>query len=278
LSAIDNKADLKLLALGAFVGLAVAAFGILQRESSKGALPENAVARVNDALISRDLYDRALSRSTNYAGQRVEGDNTMMLQRLIDEELLIQRGIELGMVQSDAAVRQAVIDSLIASVTAEADAASPTDEELSQYLRDNPERFSYISKVSVEAWQTDNESSAQEFNLALRTGGVVASSEDMQLMPDLPSELMSLEILGTYLGPGIAAAAAEMPEGSSAVFARRGRWLVVRVRQKERSSLTDLNTVRSRVLIDFRRNLADTTLRDYIEGLRQRASITVAKQ
>jgi hypothetical protein len=202
----------------------------------------------------------------------------MMLQRLIDEELLIQRGIELGMVQSDAAVRQAVIDSLIASVTAEADAASPTDEELSQYLRDNPERFSYISKVSVEAWQTDNESSAQEFNLALRTGGVVASSEDMQLMPDLPSELMSLEILGTYLGPGIAAAAAEMPEGSSAVFARRGRWLVVRVRQKERSSLTDLNTVRSRVLIDFRRNLADTTLRDYIEGLRQRASITVAKQ
>ena len=272
----NEKADLRLLALGAIAGLAVAGVGILQRETANDVLPENTVARVNDVLISRDRYERAVSRAINYAGRPVNGDDNMMLQRLIDEELLIQRGIELGMTQSDAAVRQAVIDSLIASVTAEADAATPSEQELEQYLAANPERFSYVAKVSAEAWQTDDESAAQAFDAALRTNDTTAN-DSVQAVPDLPPGLMSLEILGTYLGAGIAAAAAEMPEGSSAVFARRGRWVVVRIDKKERSTLTDLNTIRNRVLVDYRRNLADTTLRTYIEGLRQRASITVAE-
>ncbi len=273
----NDKADLRFLALGSLAGLVLAGIGILQQETSFDELPANSIARVNDIMISRERYVRAISRAINYAGQPVEGDDVMMLQRLIDEELLIQRGVELGMTQSDTAVRQAIIDSLIASVTAEADASSPTEEELAQYLDDNPERFSFVSRVSADAWQTDKESSAQEFIAALRASDTAATTEDIQVMPDLPSGLMSLDILGTYLGPGIAAAAAEMPEGTSAVFARRGRWLVIRIKQKERSSPTDLGAIRNRVLIDYRRNLADTTLRNYIEGLRQRASITVAK-
>jgi hypothetical protein len=271
----NDKADLRLLALGALIGLVVAGIGILQREVQIDELPENTVARVNDVMISRDLYDRAISRSTDYAGQPVGGTDATILQRLVDEELLIQRGVELGMTQSDAAVRQAVIDSLIASVTAEADAASPTDEELAQYLAENPERFSYISKVSADAWQTDSESAAQDFVTALRAEDVTAANESVQPMPDLPAGLMTLEILGAYLGPGIAAAAAEMPDGSSAVFARRGRWLIVRITGKERSTLTDLGAIRNRVLVDYRRKLADTTLRNYIEGLRERANISV---
>jgi len=277
LSEKNDKTDLRLLAFGALAGLVVAGIGILRQQSSIDALPATAVARVNNVMISRDVYDRAISRATNYAGQPVEGDDAMMLQRLIDEELLIQRGVELGMTQSDAAVRQAVINSLIASVTAEADAASPTEDELAQYLADNPVRFSYISKVSAEAWQTDDESAAQRFITTLRAGDAANLEGAVEPMPDLPPGSMSLEILGTYLGPGIAAAAAEMPEGSSAVFARRGRWLVVRINARERSTLTDLSTIRNRVLLDYRRKLADETLETYIEDLRQRADVTVAQ-
>ena len=268
--------DLRLLSLGALAGLVVAGIGILRQETSVDVLPDNTIARVNDVMIGRDAYDRAISRATNYAGEPVDGDDAMLLQRLIDEELLIQRGIELGMTQSDLAVRQAVIDSLIASITAEADAASPTDAELMQHLADNADRFSYISKVAAEAWQTDDESVAQDFIAALRANDSAAPRDDIQRMPDLPSGPMSLEILATYLGPGIAAAVAEMPPGGSAVFARRGRWLIVRINDKERSALTDLGSIRNRVLIDYRRNLADQTLIRYLEDLRQRADIAVA--
>lgn len=273
-----NKADLRLLAVGALAGLAVAAVGILQQEAGVDALPEGSIARVNDVLISRELYDRATSRATDYAGRPVAGDGAMMLQRLIDAELLIQRGIELGMTESDAAVRQAVIDSLIASVTAEADAADPTDAELEQHLADNSERFSYIAKVSVDAWQTDEESAAQTFIAALRANDTELTVDMVRPMPDLPAGIMNLEVLANYVGPGIAAAVAEMPIDGSAVFARRGRWLVIRINEKERETLTDIGSIRNRVLIDYRRTLADRMLRTYIEDLRQRALISVAEQ
>lgn len=276
LSRKNNKADLRILAVGALAGLVIAAIGILQRDAPPDMLPENSIARVNDVLIGRDVYKRAISRATNYAGQPVDGDDAMTLQRLIEDELLIQRGVELGMTRSDAAVRQALIDSLIASVTAEADAASPGQDELEQYLADNADRFSFIAKVSAQAWQTDNESVAQAFIGALRAEGTGPTDTNVQPMPDLPAGLMTLDILAAYVGPGIAAAAAEMPVGSSAIFARRGRWLVVRIDDKERSTLTDLSTIRNRVLLDYRRNLAQQALETYIEDLRQRASISVA--
>ena len=88
---------------------------------------------------------------------------------------------------------------------------------------------------------------------------------------------MPLETLRDYVGPGIAAAAAEMPAGSSAVFARRGRWLVVQVLEKEVSAVTDLGSIRNRVLLDYRRTLADEMLRNYIDNLRQRADVVVTE-
>lgn len=267
-----------MLALGALVGLAVAGIGILQQKGSVNVLPAGSVASVNDVLISRELYERAISRSIDYAGRPVDSDDAGMLQRLIDAELLVQRGVELGMTQSDAAVRQAIIDSLIASVTAEADAESPTDAELEQHLAKNPDRFSFISRMSAQVWQTDEQSAAQEFVAALRADNAELSINSVQSMPDFPAGKMSLEILATYVGPGIAAAVAEMPSGGSAVFARRGSWLIIKVNEKEREALTDLSRVRNRVLIDYRRSLADLTLKTYIDDLRQRAKISVSGQ
>lgn len=267
--------DLRWLIAGALAGLLAAGYGILRQADSAGDLPTNAVARINDQVITRDNYDRALARLGT--SDVSEDQNAWILQRLVEDELLVQRGIELGMAQSDLTVRNAMIDSLIASVTAEADAASPSDAELQRYLAENADRFSYTSSLSVAAWQTDDESVAQAFVTALRDDGVAATSDVIGAIPDLPPGLVPLEILRDYLGPGISAAAAEMPEGSSAVFARRGRWLVVQVLEKRSATVTDLSSVRNRILLDYRRNLANQTLEAYVNDLRRRAAVDVVK-
>ncbi|MCH8303489.1 MAG: peptidyl-prolyl cis-trans isomerase [Proteobacteria bacterium] len=267
--------DIRWLIAGALAGLLAAGFGILRQADSGNELPANAVARVNGQIISRNNYDRALARlGTNSTSV----DKTAwVLQRLVEDELLVQRGLELGMAQSDSAVRNAIIDSLIASVTAEADAASPGDEELQQYLSDNADRFSYTASLSVAAWQTNDDAVAQSFVAKLRNGSNVTTSDAIGPIPDLPPGLMPLELLRDYLGPGVAAAAADMPVGSSAVFARRGRWLVVQVLEKKSAVVTDLGTIRNRVLLDYRRSLADQTLQDYLDDLRRRADLVVAQ-
>ena len=267
--------DIRWLIAGALAGLLAAGFGILRQADSGNDLPANAVASVNDQIISRDNYDRAIARlGTN---RNSEDNSARVLQRLVDDELLVQRGLELGMAQSDAAVRNAIIESLIASVTAEADAAGPSDEELQQYLLENADRFSFVASVAVAAWQTDDEAAAQSFVTALRHDGSVNVSDAIGPIPDLPAGLTPIEQLRDFLGPGITAAAADSPLGSSAVFARRGRWLVVQVLEKESAIVTDLGTIRNRVLLDYRRNLAEQTLRDYLDNLRRRADVNVVK-
>jgi hypothetical protein len=267
--------DLRWLIAGALAGLLAAGFGILRQADSGNELPANALARVNEQIITRDNYDRALVRLG--ANGTSDDAGAWVLQRLVDDELLVQRGLELGMTQSDSAVRNAIIDSLIASVTAEADAASPDDAELQQYLSENTDRFSFVASVSVAAWQTNDEAVAQSFVKRLRDDGSVTTSDTIGPIPDLPPGLMPVELLRDYLGPGIAAAAADMPVASSAIFARRGRWLVVQVLEKKSAVVTDLSTIRNRVLLDYRRSLADRTLREYLDDLRRRADVDVVQ-
>lgn len=265
--------DTRWLLVGASAGLIAAAFGILRQADSGNELPTGALAKVNDQIITRDQYERTVARM---AGERATGgDDAWVLQRLVEDELLVQRGLELGMAQSDTAVRTAIINSLIASVTAEADAASPPNEELERYLAANADRFSYVAKISVAAWQSEEEDVAQSFITALRNGRSIVSSGAIGPLPGLPEGLAPVEVLRDHLGPGITAAAADMPLGSSAVFARRGRWLVVQVLEKESAVITDLDAIRNRVLLDYRRSLAETTLRDYLDDLRRRADVLV---
>ena len=268
--------DLRLLIIGAFVGLIAAGFGLLRQTPIPDVLPAEVIARINDTLIRRDHFDSAFVKPTGAVDQEAARQGAAVITQMIDEELLVQRGIALGMTQSDLTVRQAIIDSLIASITAEADAANPSDDELKQHLLANADRFSYTAKIWIEAWQTDKEPIAQTFVAQLRANDLAQLNDDIGPMSDLPAGLIPTDMASDYVGPGITAAAATMPEGSSAVFARRGRWLVIRLREKEVSTVTDIGSIRNRVLLDYRRSLAGTTLESYLENLRQQADIVVA--
>ena len=52
---------------------------------------------------------------------------------------------------------------------------------------------------------------------------------------------------------------------------------VVQVLEKESAVVTDLSAIRNRVLLDYRRSLADQTLRDYLDDLRRRADVDVVQ-
>lgn len=272
---------LRWLAVGAVSGLLAAAYGLLERSTVGAPLADSAVARVNGTLIGRDRYERSLDALAASLGRDVDTqDRDEVLRHLIDEELLVQRGIDLGMAESETTVRNAIVQSLIASVTAEADAADPSDRELQQYLDDNPERYTYASALAVDAWLTDDEWLAKDFVTRLRTDATTepGDGEDVRRVPGLPAGPLPLERLRMFVGPAIAATAVNMPAGSSAVYARQGRWYIVRVNDHEKSALAELDAVRSQVLIDYRRNLADLTLRAYLDDLLGRADAEVSAE
>ena len=268
--------DVRLLWLGLIVGAALAGFGMLERETTIA--DEGVAAIVNDALITDEQYQRALARQQADSVDPLSAeDRQWVLDRLIDEELLIQRATALGMVESESEVRSAMVRSLIASVTAEADAANPSDDELQSWFDDNAERFTYASAMAVKAWTSSDQASAQAFAAALRNSVEENPPAGVRPLPGLPDGMMPVTKLRDYLGPGIAGALERLPEGLVAVYTRQGSWLVVQIVAKQQSQVADITDIRAQVLAEYRRDLADQSLRDYLDALRSRASVAVSE-
>ena len=273
---LPGEPPIMLLALGALVGLIFAAVGLLETNPPASPLPADAVARVDDTVISLARLERATAQLAASLGRQPDqAERARVLQQLIDEELLLQRGVDLELPRSDTTVRTAIVQSMVASVTAEADAADPDDAVLEGFLADNAARYTFASAMTLDAWTAENEADARGF-LDRLTGDPDAEPDDrLQSIPGLPDSAAPLERLRMFVGPAIAAAAADMPVGSSAVFARQGRWYVVRVVNREESVIADLDSIRSQVLLDYRRSLADAALRDYLDNLRQLSNVQV---
>ena len=266
------------LIVGAIGGLAAAAYGLLERPQNLLPLPDTAVASVNGTPLTSAQLNAALQSALPRDQIATDEQRAQMVSQLIDEELLVQRGVDLGMPTTEPSVRAAIVQSMVASVTAEADAADPSDDELRQFLTAHPDRYTYSNALRVDAWIADEEAAARQLVAKLRQTDSVEVDDSTRRVPGLPETAVPLQRLRMFIGPAIAAAAAEMPAGSSAVFARQGRWYVIRVLEHVDAQLADLEAVRSQVLLDYRRAAADQRLADYLERLRSDADVRLAEQ
>jgi len=100
-------------------------------------LSPTAVASVNHQQIRLAEYRRALGLfASDKREPLTEDDRSLVLQRLIDEELLIQHGITSGLIRTDMAVRSAALESVLAGLMIEIEASSGdgAEQALINYL------------------------------------------------------------------------------------------------------------------------------------------------
>jgi hypothetical protein len=142
----DRRA-LLLLGVGALIGvLAGALTAVHQRTAAPHVLPPNVMALVNGKPISEEDYERALALLAG--DQRTEvtdEDRAHVLQRLIDEMLLVQHGVEIGLVDSDRAVRKALTQAMLASIAAESVSEQPSEDTLHAFYQDNAALFEHTA-------------------------------------------------------------------------------------------------------------------------------------
>ena len=113
-----------------------------------GSVVEDIVARVNDQIISKSDYDRALAdleqqaRQQNWSPQALEDQKKNLLRDLVDQQLLLSKGKELGITgetelvkQLDAIRKQNHLDSMEALESA-AKEQGVSFEDFKQHIRD----------------------------------------------------------------------------------------------------------------------------------------------
>ena len=276
-----------LLIAGAGLGLALAAYGTFAPGDGRSGPGPGEVARVNATPITRLELERALARvAADTRGPVSDGERRRVLERLIDEELLVQRGVALGLVASDPTVRKALATAVIASVVADASAAAPTDAELAEFYAANRAYFAVpgrvrVARVFVRAG--DGADARVAATLAALDAGIApddVAREFGDATPlALPDALLPETKLRELLGPTEAAVALALEPGahSAAVVGDGGRSILVSLERAPGTS-PELEAVRPQVEAEWSRRAGERALAAYVAALRRDAEILRADE
>lgn len=120
-----------LLLLAALLGAASGVLAARDGAAGSAELPPGVAALVDDRPILSEDFERAFEM---FAGDRREPpsqrDRARVLDRLIDEELLVASALADGLLASERSVRDAVTLAIVESVVAESASRAPTQDEL----------------------------------------------------------------------------------------------------------------------------------------------------
>jgi parvulin-like peptidyl-prolyl isomerase len=271
----------RLLALGAAVGLAAALWGALG-EPGIGRPGRDTIATVDGVAIPRADYERALGAlAADKRTPLTTADARRALDRLIDEELLVRRGLDLGLGTSDLAVRKALVDAMVQFAAAEAAGREPGDEELRRFYAERPElaRSEPQLRVRVVSFPTRDAAHVEAMRSALRSGqgfdaASASSGAEAVVVPDT---LLPAAKVADYAGPAVRDAAITLSPGEVAgPLEVAGVPTFVYLLDKRPGEVPPYERVRDVVAEEWRRRAAEAALDHYLAGLRRTAKIRYA--
>ena len=285
------RRGLLLLALGAVLGIGLAASGLVARERA-GGLPDDAVALVNGQAIPAEDYERVLGAvgTDRRAGTLAPEDRQLVLDRLIDETLLVQRGLELGLVWRDGKVRKDLVTAVVDAVVTDRAQAEPSEADVDAFYAAHRDFFARPGRLRVrQVWcgVTDPAAAADALARAtqaaarLRAGEdfatVQAALGDAEVSP-VPDGLLPPQKLADYVGPTALRTALGLAAGAVGDPVRSGTgYHVLQMLERQGDEVPPLAGIRAEVAAEVRRRAGEQALRDYVADLRRRAAIETRK-
>jgi len=124
--------SLAVLAVGALAGLGAAVVTIATRADPAAGVPGPAVVAVVDGrpILTRDFLRALSSLAADKRTPVGEPERARVLERLIDEDLLLQAGLEADLVHSSRPVRERITRAVVDAVVADRLAEPVSDDEL----------------------------------------------------------------------------------------------------------------------------------------------------
>lgn len=132
-----------LLALGALTGLAIAGYGLFTAAgtATRGVPPE-AIATVNRRLILRTDYVTQVQTQFGVPfAEATPEQKQRVLDDMIAEELMVQRGLDADLASYDPEVRQALVNGVELQIFADVLASQPSEEQLREHYAKHKDRY-----------------------------------------------------------------------------------------------------------------------------------------
>ena len=235
---------------------------------------KKAVALVNETVITEDQF---LRYATNL-GADLDLSNDfeildLLLERMIEEELLVQRGIELNLHKKDIGVRKEMITQVIDFIIQVED-NQITEADVRDYFKKNVNKY-----APTESDLKTLETKISNINLELdtKTFSEVKEKYNENNLFDIPQKLINIKDCEQLLGKGICnqITMMEINSISEPIFGTNG-FYIFKLYDIQKLEVNDdyFEEIKERIIFDYNNQLDDQKLKDYLIYLKENSSIT----
>ena len=270
----------KLLLLASIIGTFLAIYSIMETNKNFSSLPDNIIATVNDKIIPSDKYQTIINLIQNdKRDELTKADREMALDRIIEEELLVQYAYKNGFLEADDLLRKSIVRSVVDSIVEQALSVVPAEQDLLKFYETNRQTFAIDEKYRVVILSSKNQSDIDE-------GKVIwQSNYDLTLLRqtfkrinrlDIPTGFISKIRLGTLVGPLLRdkVLSLQVGETSQTLKTIYGYSIVTLVDKKDRV-IPEFKEISEIVLQEYKRQQREEILEELLKDLKRQSDIKI---
>ena len=270
----------KLLLLASIIGTFLAIYSIVDSNKNFSSLPDDVIAIVNDKIIPSERYRTVIQLIENdKRDDLTKADRKMALDRIIEEELLVQYAYQNGFLEADDLLRKSIVRSVVDSIVEQSVSVIPDEDELRDFYQDNLPVFTLDEQYRVVIF------SSQSLLDITTAKEIWQKSYDIKKLEidipsirqlDIPSGFISKLKLGTLIGPLLRDVVLSLKTGETSKIIETiyGHTIVTLVDKKDKiiPEYSDINEV---VLQEYRRRQREKILEELLSDLKRQSDIDI---
>jgi len=271
-----------ILGIGLIIGILLAALAIVEKNNITD---QNWAAKIEDQLIPYERYQMQLEGlAKDKRSPLTNRDKEYVLERMIEEELLIKRAIDLGMLENNPMARGTIVQQMIKNIVTEGSRTEPQENELIEFFQENIGFFTKANRLRVRQIYFSKDDFGDEvvekatdafirLNKGENFEEVALSGSKSALK--IPDTLMNLSKVREYIGPSLMREAQLLKPGySSAPNKVSGGYKIIYLVDREDATQPEYSNIRSTVLSEFLKRRDDQSLRKYLDNLKNWYDVT----
>ena len=261
---------------GILIGALMAAYSVIEKSNISD---YKWAAKIEDTSIPMEKYLTQLDGlSKDKRSPLTQKDKEYVLERMIEEELLIKRAIDLGMLNDNPMARGTIVQQMIKTIIAENARYEISDSELESFFQENSGFFTKSSRLRIQQIYFSNEQLKDDsLVVAKKAYDLLKRGDDFESVSRLgspsalkiPNSLMTLSKVREYIGPSLMNLARELEINSfTSPIEVSGGYKIIYLIDKELASPPQFNDIKASVSSEFLKRKDDQSLRSYLENLK----------
>ena len=233
---------------------------------------DQAIARVGEKEISRQRFEEIIKVLDDQSNSELTLEKKNLIrERLIDEELLIQRAIELDLVRNDSLVKGNVIQTMFQYIINSNELVEPSEAELREYFSKEKNYFSSGRRYKLKNYTFRNLSDAETARNLLNQSDLESFLKlvETESTIDLPNVFLTPQKIRDYLGPKVLDELPSLEKGGfSNIFEINEVPSIVICIDILLDNNPKFEEIAEQIKNKFIRDREDSLVKEYIENLR----------